>query len=162
MSVSSGFAGFAPVAWLPAARFFRVRGVAAGIIAVALAAAVVSPTWAEGPQQAGHPHKKAAATPDLNADGSVPDATAKAGAETKVATLKDCTLPDQPPVASVRADHGTVRIKQGKGPGCGHASVSTVEAFYTSEPGFKGTDKLHILGFTIKSNIDQTLTILVK
>jgi hypothetical protein len=47
-------------------------------------------------------------------------------------------------------------------PGCGHTSVSTVEAFYTSDPGFNSTDKLHILGFTIKSNIDQTLTMLVK
>jgi hypothetical protein len=34
----------------PAARFFRVRGVARGIIAIA--AAAVLPTWAEGPQQA--------------------------------------------------------------------------------------------------------------
>ena len=159
MSVLSGFVGIAPVA---AERFFRVRGVAAGIIAIALAAAAVSPAWAEGPQQAAHPHKKAAATPDLNADGSVPDATAKAGAETQVATMKDCTLPNQPPVASARADHGTVIVKQGKGPGCGHTSVSVAQVLYTSDPGFKGTDKLYILGFTMKSNIEQTMTILVK
>ena len=161
MSVLSGFAGFAPVAWPSAAGLFRVRGVAARI-AIALAAAAISPTWAEGPQQAAHPHKKAAATPDLNADGSVPDSIAKAGTETQVATLKDCTLPNQAPVVSGRADHGTVSVKQEKGPGCGHPSVSLTEVFYISEPGFKGTDNLHVLGFTINSNIDRTLTILVK
>jgi hypothetical protein len=59
--------------------------------------------------------KKAAAEPDLKADGSVPDATAKAGAETRVATVNHCAPPNQAPAVSARADHGTVSVKPGKG-----------------------------------------------
>jgi hypothetical protein len=157
MSVLSRFAAFAP-----AARFIRGRSAAAGIIAIALAAAAVSPAWAEGPQQPAHPHKKAAAAPDLNADGSVPDSIAKTGAETRVATVRDCTLPNQAPMVFARAEHGAVSVKQETGPGCSRPSMSQTNVFYTSEKGFKGTDKLYILGFLNFGNINQTYAILVK
>ena len=163
MSVLSRFAAFAPVAWPLAARFVRGRGVAAGIVAIALAAAAASPACAAGPQQeAAHPQKKAAAAPDLNADGSVPDKVVKAGAETLVATVHDCDLPSQAPVVWARVEHGTTSVKQGTGPSCGRPSMSLSEIFYTSEPGFKGTDNLHMLGFVSNGGIDVSLTILVK
>ena len=139
-------------------------------MAIALAAAAASPAWAAGPQQeaarpqqeAARPQKKAAAVPDLNADGSVPDKVVKAGAETLVATVHDCDLPDQAPFVSVRAEHGSVSVKQATGPSCGRSSMSLAEIFYTSERGFKGTDNLHILGFVANGDVDVTLAILVK
>ena len=162
MSVLSRFAAFEPVAWPQVARFVRGRCVAAGIMAMALAAAAASPALAEGSQQPAHRDKKAAAAPDLNADGSAPNSIAKAGAETRVAMVQDCALPNLAPVVSARADHGTISVKQGTGPSCGRPAVSQAQIFYTSEPGFKGTDKLHILGVLLHGDIDQTYTILVK
>ena len=38
-------------------------------------------------------------------------------------------LPNQAPVVSARADHGTVSVKPGKGPGCGRPSMSPAEVF---------------------------------
>jgi hypothetical protein len=163
MFVLSRFAAFESVAWPLAARFVRGRGAAAGIMAIALAAAAASPAWAAGPQhEAAHPQKEAAAAADLNADGSVPDKIVKAGAETLVATAHDCDLPNQAPLVWTRVEHGTTSVKQRTGPSCGRPSMSLAEIFYTSERGFKGTDKLHILGFVANGDIDLTLTILVK
>ncbi len=162
MSVLSRFAAFAPVAWPPAARFVRGLAVAAGMIAMALAAAAASPAWAAGPQKPAPPQKRAAAAPDLNADGSVPDRVVKAGAQTSVAIVWDCALPNLAPVVSARVEHGAVSIRTGNGPNCGRRSMSLTNIFYTSEPGFKGTDKLYVLGFLTNGDIDQTYTILVK
>ncbi len=162
MFVLTRLAAFEPVEWPSAARFVRGRCVVAGIIAVALAAGALSPASAEGSQQPAQPHNKAAAAPDLNADGSVPDSVAKAGAQTRVATVRSCVLPDQAPVVFARADHGAVSVKQETGPGCGRASTSLANVFYTSELGFKGTDKLYLMGFVNFGNTNQTLTILVK
>ena len=66
-----------------------------------------------------------------------------------------------PPVFG-RADHGRVEISRGKGPQCGRESMALAEIFYTSEPGFKGIDKVYLLGWLLRGNIDQTYTILVK
>ncbi len=162
MSVLSRFVAFQPVASPPAARFVRGRCVAAGIMAIAMAAAVAAPAWAQAPQQPAPPDKKAAAAPDLNADGSVPDSVAKAGAQTRVATVRNCVLPSQAPAVFARADHGAVSVKQETEPGCGRPSTSLTTVLYTSEPGFKGTDKLYLLGYVNFSNMSQTLTILVK
>jgi hypothetical protein len=162
MFVLSRLAAIEPRAWPSAARFVRGRGAVAGIVAMALAAAAASPAWPEGPQQPAHPAKKAAAAPDLNADGSVPDSIAKAGAQTRVAAVRDCLLPNQAPPVFARADHGAVSVKQETGPGCGRPSASQTNVFYTSAPGFKGTDKLYVLGYLNFSNISQTYTILVK
>jgi hypothetical protein len=162
MSVLSRFVAFAPVAWPPAARFVRGLAVAAGIIAMALAAAAASPAWAENPRKLAQPPKKAAAAPDLNADGSVPDRVVKAGAQTKVAIVWDCALPNLAPVVSARVEHGTVSIRTGNGPNCGRPLMSLTSVFYTSTLDFKGTDKLYILGFLTHGDIDQIYTILVK
>jgi hypothetical protein len=59
-------------------------------------------------------------------------------------------------------EHGSVSIGTGNGPSCGRPSMSLTNIFYTSNPGFKGTDKLYILGFLTHGDIDQTFTILVK
>jgi hypothetical protein len=162
MSVLSRFVAFAPGAWPPATRFVRGRGAAAGIIAMALAAATASPAWAQGLQKPAAPQKTAAAARDLNADGSVPDKVVKAGVRTSVATVCDCALPNMAPVVSARVEHGSVSIGTGNGPSCGRPSMSLTNIFYTSNPGFKGTDKLYILGFLTHGDIDQTFTILVK
>ena len=156
MSVVSRFVAFGPIAWPPAARFVRARGAAAGILATALAAAAVSPGWAKDPQ------KNAVAALDLNADGSVPDRVVKAGAQTSVAVVWDCALPNLAPVVSARVEHGSVSIRTGNGPRCGRPSMSLTSIFYTSNTGFKGTDKLYILGFLSQGDIDKTYTILVK
>jgi hypothetical protein len=162
MSVLSRFVAFEPVASPPAARFVRRRGAAAGIIALALAAAAALPASAEGMQKPAQTHKKTTAAPDLNADGSVPDKVVKAGVKMNVATVSDCALPNMAPVVSARVEHGTVSIGTGNGPRCGRPSMSLTSIFYTSAPGFKGTDKLYVLGFLTHGDIDQTLTILVK
>jgi hypothetical protein len=162
MSVLSRFVAFARVAWPPEPRFVHSRAVARGIIAIALAAAAASPAWAEVPQKPAHQDKKATAARDLNADGTVPNSIAKAGVETRVATVQYCDLPNQVPVFWARADHGTISIKRGTGPGCSLPSMNRSEIFYTSERGFKGTDNLHILGFTKDGEVNQTTTILVK
>ena len=162
MSVLSRFAAFGPIAWASAARFVRRRGAAAGILAIALAAAAAAPGWAEGAKKNAQPQQDAAAALDLNADGSVPDKIVNAGAQTTVAAVWDCDLPNLAPVVSARVEHGSVRIGTGNGPRCGRPSMSLTSIFYTSAPGFKGTDTLHILAFLSRGDIDQTFTILVK
>jgi hypothetical protein len=79
-----------------------------------------------------------------------------------VATVWDCDLPNLAPVVSARVEHGFVSIGTGDGPRCGRPSMSLTSIFYTSAPGFKGTDTLHILAFLSRGDIDQSFTILVK
>ncbi len=162
MSVLSRFVALGPIAWASAARCVRGRGLAAGILASALAAAVAAPGWADSVKKTAQPQKDAAAALDLNADGSVPDKIVKAGAQTNVAAVWDCDLPTLAPVVSARVEHGSVRIGTGDGPRCGRPSMSLTSIFYTSAPGFKGTDTLHILAFLSRGDIDQAFTILVK
>jgi hypothetical protein len=129
----------------------RVLGAAA--MAIALAAAN-SPCWAEGPQKS-HPKP----SPD-NANGAAK--VVKSGVQTSVARISDCAQPKLAPEANAIVEHGTVSIKQGEGPGCGQPSFGQTEVFYTSEKGFKGADKVHLLGYSISGTIDQTFTVLVK
>ena len=161
MSVLSGFAGFAPVAWPSAARLFRVRGVAARI---SPSLSLRPPSRPPGRKVRNRPLIPTRRLPRRPI--SMPTGACRTDREgghgNASGDVEGLHLPNQPPVVSGRADHGTVSVKQEKGPGCGHPSVSLTEVFYISEPGFKGTDNLHVLGFTINSNIDRTLTILVK
>jgi len=99
---------------------------------------------------------------ELNADGTVPDKEVSAGKETPVAVVWDCALPTLAPVVSARVEHGSVAVRAGNGPRCGHSAMSLTEVLYRSAPGFRGTDTLHILGFLTHGNVDQTFTILVK
>jgi hypothetical protein len=122
-------------------------------MAIALAAAN-SPCWAEGPQKS---HPKPSAD---NANGAAK--VVKSGVQTSVAKISDCAQPKLAPEANAIVEHGTVSIKSAEGPGCGEPSVSMTEVFYTSEKGYKGTDKVHLLGYSISGNIDQTFTVLVK
>jgi hypothetical protein len=122
-------------------------------MAIALAAAN-SPCWAEGPQKS---HPKPA--PD-SANGAAK--VVQSGVETSVAKISDCAQPKLAPEANAIVLHGTVSIKSAQGPGCGEPSISQTEIFYTSEKGFKGPDKVRLLGYSISGNIDQTFTILVK
>jgi hypothetical protein len=122
-------------------------------MAIALAAAN-SPCWAEGPQKS-HPKP----SPD-NANGAAK--VVKSGVQTSVAKISDCAQPKLAPEANAIVEHGTVSIKSAEGPACGEPSVSMTEVFYTSEKGYKGTDKVHLLGYSISGNIDQTFTVLVK
>lgn len=161
MSLLSRLVVFESCALRPAVRLIRGCATAAGIVALALAAAA-SPASANDSQKPAQAHKKAAAALDLNADGSVPDKVVKAGVKTSVATMSDCALPNMAPVVSARVEHGTVGVGTGNGPSCGRPSMSLTSVFYTSAPGFKGVDKLYILGFLTRGDIDQTFTILVK
>jgi hypothetical protein len=135
-------------------------------MAMVLAAAAAPPAFAQGPIIPGqNPQAKAAAeakAPDLNADGTVPTAIAKAGVRTHVGSAWDCALPDRAPTVWARADHGTIIILAGTGPQCGRPSVKQAGIFYTSEPGFKGTDKIYVLGFLASGNINNIYTVLVK
>jgi hypothetical protein len=122
-------------------------------MAIALVA-TNSPCWSEGPQKS---HPKPSAD---NANGAAQ--VVKSGVETSVAKISDCTVPNLAPQANAIVEHGTVSIKPAAGPGCGRPSVSQTEVFYTSEKGYKGTDKVHLLGYSLSGNIDQTFTVLVK
>jgi hypothetical protein len=143
-----------------------VRRFAAGFFALGLAATAsvaIAATASKTPPQ--KPTKVSATTsktPELNADGTVPDSVAKMGVETQIATVWDCNLPQNPPPVSARADHGTVAIKKGTGPACGKPSLTANLLFYTSEPGFKGTDKVYMLGFSGSGPLDKTFSILVR
>jgi hypothetical protein len=162
MSVLSCFAAFGPIGRASVARIVRRRGVVAGLLAIAVAASVAAPGWAESAKRTVQPQKDAAAALDLNADGSVPDKVVKAGARSNVVAVWDCDLPNLAPVVSARVEHGFVRIGTGNGARCGRPSMSLTSIFYTSAPGFKGTDTLHVLAFLSRGDIDQTFTILVK
>jgi hypothetical protein len=162
-SVLSRFVVFQPIAWCNLAEgLVRDRRFAGAIIAVALAATAASSAWAAGSQDKAHPQQKTAAAPDLNADGSVPNVITKTGVKTRVAVAYDCDQPNQAPILWARADHGTIDVGTGTGPQCGHPSMSLTGVFYTSEPGFKGTDKVYVLGFITNGNINATYTVLVK
>jgi len=172
MSVLSRFGAFEPSGrYCLAARFVRNQHVAAAIMALTLGAVGPAPAQAAGAQNEARP--PGTATPvsteptkptDFNADGSMPDAIVKAGVETRALRAWDCDQPNNAPVVWARADHGTISIKPiTSGPRCGRLSMSMAGIFYTSEPGFKGTDTVHILGFLSNgSRIDQTATLLVK
>jgi hypothetical protein len=153
------------VAFEPSAR----SCLAAAIMALALGAAAAAPAQAGGAQNGARPHGTATAVSteptELNADGSVPDAVVKAGVETRAFRTWDCDQPNSAPVVWARADHGTISIKPiaFSGPKCGRMSMTVAGIFYTSEPGFKGTDKLYLLGFLSNGkHLDETLTVLVK
>jgi hypothetical protein len=105
-------------------------------------------------------HKARAA--DANRDDATPDKIVKSGRQTSVATVYDCALPNYAPVVSARVEHGAVAIVKGNGPHCGRAQMSLTEILYRPAPGFRGTDRLTVLGFLTHGNIDQTFTILVK
>jgi len=122
-------------------------------MAIALAAAN-SPCWSEGPQK---PHPKPSAD---NANGAAK--VVKSGVQTSVANISDCAQPKVAPEANAIVEHGTVSIKSAEGPACGQPSVSITEVFYTSDKGYRGTDKVHLLGYSLSGNIDQTITVLVK
>lgn len=158
MSVLSRSAAFEPLALRPIARFARGHGVVAVILAIA--ATLASPAWADNSRLPANSHAKSAAA-DLNSGAGASDSVAKAGVETRVATVRDCVL-KQAPVIFARADHGTVVVKQQTGPGCNLPSMIETDVFYTSDKDFKGSDKLYILGFLHFDNLNQTYTILVK
>lgn len=140
------------------------RIAAVGIMTVVVAAA--PQVQAQAPPSSEHAHKKSAVrkvtAPVLNADGSVPDAVTEAGVESQVAHAYDCAQPNHAPVLWARADHGTTTVKTVTTSGCGRASISQAGVFYKSEPGFKGTDKLYMLGYITNGKLDYTYTILVR
>jgi hypothetical protein len=162
VSVLTCLVGFQSLAGCLAACPLRDRGLAAGIMALALVSVAGSPTWSAGSQDKAHPQQKTTAAPDLNADGTIPNVVTKAGVQTRVAVAYDCDQPNQAPILWARADHGTISVGTDTGPQCGRPSMSLTDVFYTSEPGFKGTDKVYVLGFVTSSNINATYTILVK
>jgi hypothetical protein len=148
---------------------------AAGPLNPASAAAPQNPASAAAPQNpasAAAPQNKAGtayavghepSASELNADGSMPDAVVKAGVEMRAFRVWDCDQPNSAPVVWGRADHGTISVKPiTSGPHCGRPSMTAAGIFYTSEPGFKGTDKVYLLGFITRGRLDQTATILVK
>ncbi len=144
------------------ARVTPARRFAASMMVLALAALAVSPTW--GQDKAIPPQGKSdtTAAPKTNAGPSKANATVKTGVRSRVGSAWSCDVPDALPPIWGRAEHGTVEISRGTGPQCGRASMALAEIFYTSEPGFKGIDKVYLLGWLLRGNIDQSYTILVK
>ena len=144
------------------ARVTPARRFAAIMLALALAAVTTS-AWAQ--EKANLPVGKSYVTsPESNPRDSKlkANATVKAGVRSRIGSAFSCDVPDQLPPVFGRADHGTVEISRGKGPQCGRESMALAEIFYTSEPGFKGIDKVYLLGWLLRGNIDQSYTILVK
>jgi hypothetical protein len=138
-----------------AASFARVT--TAGLIAMAF---IVTPAIADSAAKTASRHHQPA-PPDLNADGTTPDRIVKSGQQAGVATVWDCSQPNLAPVVSARVDHGTVAVVTGNGPNCGRPLMSLTKILYRPEPGFRGTDKLTLLGFFTHGDLDQTLTILL-
>jgi len=136
--------------------------IATAILSVALIAAASAqprPGVKKAPNK-GHPTP--AAAPALNADGTNPDAVVKGGVESRVATAWDCNQPTVAPAVFAHAENGTVVIKYGTGPSCGRPSMKITGVFYTSNPGFRGTDRLYVMGLLLGGRIEKQLKILVK
>lgn len=157
------------VAFESAARRVRNRHLAAAFMALSLAAAVAPSAWAAGTQNQATPHgapavaTQATSPSELNPDGTMPTAVVKAGVETRALRAWDCGQPDRAPIVWARADHGTISVKPITSEACGRLSMTVAGIFYISEPGFKGRDKVYLLGFLSDGKyLDQTFTILVK
>lgn len=157
------------IALEPLARCYRLtarRHLAAGLMTLALAAATPLPVRAQGGvSETAVPliTKPAGGWRDeLNPYTQFPDATVKAGVRSRVLLNADCSVPNRAPITWARADHGTVSVEEVMGPSCGHKSMPLAGVFYTPEPGFKGVDKLYILGFVSNGKIDRNFTIVVK
>ena len=144
------------------ARLARELRFAASIMVLAFAAVTTSPASAQDKAIPPQGKSDTAAAPKTNAGASKANLTVKAGVRSRIGSAWSCDVPDQLPPVFGRAEHGTVEISRGKGPQCGRESMALAEIFYTSEPGFKGIDKVYLLGWLLRGNIDQTTTILVK
>ena len=161
--VLSRLVAFAVVVWhCLAAPLAREPRFAASIMVIALAALAVSPAWAQDKAIPPQGKSDTTAAPKTNAGPSKANATVKTGVRSRVGSAWSCDVPDALPPIWGRAEHGTVEISRGKGPQCGRNSMTLAEIFYTSEPGFKGIDKVYLMGWLLRGNIDQTSTILVK
>ena len=116
------------------------------VLSLAIASSLIAttPTAAEG---AARPNaaRGAAARVNLNAGGGAPDKIVRSGAQTSVATVWDCALPNYAPVVSARVEHGTVSIAKANGPRCGRAQMSLTDILYRPAPGFRGTDTLTVV-----------------
>jgi hypothetical protein len=146
-----------------AARVAADRRFAAIMLALTLAAVTTPPAWAQDkanvPTGQAYPGSPESSPRDNKVKAN---ATVKAGVRSRLGSAWSCDVPEAPPPVFARADHGTVEILTGRGPQCGRQSMALAEIFYTSEPGFKGIDKVILLGWLLRGNIDQTYTILVK
>jgi hypothetical protein len=92
----------------------------------------------------------------------MPDLVAQPGKPTRVGIVYNCAVPDEVPIVWARADNGSISIVVGKGPQCGRPSMTLAAIFYTPAPGFKGTDKIYVLGLNLDATLNQTYTVLVK
>jgi hypothetical protein len=91
-----------------------------------------------------------------------PDAVAETGVETKIGSVFDCNMKDRIPVVSARADHGAVVIREMAGPRCGEENVRLAGIFYTSRPGFRGKEFVHVSASIAKKQAKQILRVRVK
>jgi hypothetical protein len=90
-----------------------------------------------------------------------PDAFARTGVESKVGIAWDCNMKNKAPIISVRADHGTVVVREILGPACAEQNVRQAGIFYKSEPSFKGEDKVYINGFLATGRLNSILRVQV-
>jgi len=135
------------------------------LIGLTAAAFVTSSTgFAQPPQsnQADTRYARPATPSPTNPGGVLPDAYAKPGVQTRVGLAWDCASPNIAPPIAASAMNGTVVVKRGMAPSCGRQSMHVNLIYYTSKPGFKGTDKLMILGAVTSGTIQQVMTIIVK
>jgi hypothetical protein len=91
-----------------------------------------------------------------------PDAVAESGVESQVGSVSDCNAKDRPPVVSARADHGAIVIRESTGPGCGEENVRSAGIFYTSRPGFRGKEFVHVSASVAKKRVNGILRVRVK
>ena len=73
-----------------------------------------------------------------------PNAVAATGVESQVGSVFDCETKDRAPVVSARADHGAIVIGITMGAGCGEENIRGAGIFYTSRPGFRGKEFVHV------------------
>jgi hypothetical protein len=148
----------------PLVDLVRDRPFVAGLMAIALAASVASSAGAAGPQDIPQVPALAPSTaaPDPAVPGTMPDLVAQTGKPTRVGIVYNCAVPDEVPIVWARADNGSISIVVGKGPQCGRPSMTLAAIFYTPAPGFKGTDKIYVMGLNLDATLNQTYTVLVK
>jgi hypothetical protein len=77
-------------------------------------------------------------------DPSKPDVTVSAGQETRIQQLWDCASKERPPAIKVRANRGSVVVREGTGPVCEGQDTHVNVVFYKAPANFTGEDKVFL------------------
>jgi hypothetical protein len=77
-------------------------------------------------------------------DPSKPDFTVAAGEEARIQNLWDCASKERPPTVKVRANRGSVVVREGTGPMCDGQATQVNVVLYKAPANFSGEDKVFV------------------